>query len=59
MSLRLVPNKKISMFQVKELKILGRVRKHTYFFLFVCWGGGGGGGNNLMHFERHFPFQNG
>ena len=49
----LVPNKKISVFRVTGLKIIGRVGTHIFFF-------------NLkpekkiffMHFERHFAFQN-
>ena len=40
-----MPNKKISVFGVKGLKILGRVGTHIFFFL-------------DMHFERHFAFQN-
>ena len=50
------PNKKISVFQVKGLKVLDRVlSRHTYFFLIVFFSGKE---FDSMHFERHFAFQN-
>ena len=39
------PNKKISVFRVMGLKILGRVGTHIFF---------SGKKYNFMHFERHF-----
>ena len=50
-SLQLRPNKKISVFQVTGLKILGWVVTHI-FFLFFCLE------YNFMHFEKHYTFQN-
>ena len=47
------PNKKISVFRVMGLKILGRVGTH-----FKKKNNNSGKKNNLMHFERHFSFQN-
>ena len=41
------PNKKISVFRVTGLKILGRVGTHIFFLIY-----------NFMHFEKHFAFQN-
>ena len=43
------PNKKISVFRVTGLKILGRVGTHIFFLENI---------HNFMHFERHFTFQN-
>ena len=43
-------NKKISVFWVKGLKILGRVGTHILFFLEKKY--------NFMHFERQNAFQN-
>ena len=43
------PNKKISVFRVTDLKILGRVGTHNFF---------SGKKYNFMRFERHFAFQN-
>ena len=52
------PNKKkISVFWVMGLNILGRVLYCTHIFLYYFFFGGGGG-YNFMHFERHFIFQN-
>ena len=49
------PNKKISVFWVTGLKMLGRVlSRHTYFFFFFF----SGKKYDFMHFERHFVFQN-
>ena len=48
------PNeKKISVFRVTGLNILGRVGTHIFFKYFFS-------GKNIlfMHFERHFAFQN-
>ena len=46
------PNKKISVFRITGLKILGRVGTHILFnYLFS-------GKSNFMHFERHFAVQN-
>ena len=42
------PNKKISVFRVTGLKILGRVGTHIFFNYFFFWKK-----NNFMHFERH------
>ena len=39
------PNKKISVFRVTGLKILGSVGTHIYFFFLEFF---------FMHFERHF-----
>ena len=47
------PNKKISVFRVTGLKILGRVGTHIFFIIFFS-----GNKNNFMHLERHFIFQN-
>ena len=44
-------NKKISVFQVIGLEILGRVGTHIFFYFL-------GKKYNFMHFERHFAFQN-
>ena len=46
------PNKKINVFWVTGLKILGRVGTNI-FLLFFFWLK-----HNFMHFERHFAFQN-
>ena len=46
------PNKKISVFWVTGLKILGRVGTHIFFNHFLFWKK-----YNFMHFERHFAFQ--
>ena len=40
------PNKKLSVFQVTGLKILGRVGTHIFFLEKY----------NFMHFERYFAF---
>ena len=47
------PNKKISVFRVTGLKILGRVGTHILLIFFIS-----GKKYNFMHFERHFAFQN-
>ena len=47
------PNKKISVFRVKGLKILGRVCTHFFFNHFFS-----GKKYIFLHFERHFAFQN-
>ena len=44
-------NKKISVFWVTGVKILGRVGTHIFFKK------ENSGKNNFMHFERHFAFQ--
>ena len=46
------PNKKICVFQVTGLEILGRVG--TLFFLLFFLEKN----LNVMHFERHYAFQN-
>ena len=46
------PNKKISLFRVTGLKILGRVGTHICL-IFFFWKK-----YNFMYFERHFAFQN-
>ena len=47
--------KKISVFRVTGLKILGRVGKRFFFFyFFFFWKKI----YNFMHFERHLAFQN-
>ena len=48
------PNKKISVFQVTRLKILGSVSTHIFVILFYAKNI-----YNFMHFERHLAFQNG
>ena len=47
------PNKKISVFQVTGLKILGRADIHTFFKSFFL----SRKKYNFMHFERHIAFQ--
>ena len=44
--------KKISVFLVMALKILGRVGTHIFLSIFFS-----GKKYNFMHFERHFAFQ--
>ena len=44
-------NKKISVFRVTGLKILGRLGTHSFVVFFS------GKNYNFMHFERHFAFQ--
>ena len=51
LKVRLRPYKKISMFQVTGLKILGRVGTHILCIF-------SGKKYNFIHFERHFTFQN-
>ena len=55
--------KKISVFRVTGLKILGRVGIHKFFNNFFFSGKNIllcilKGKYNFMHFERHFAFQN-
>ena len=45
------PNKKKSLFQVTDLKILDRVGTYVFFLQKKKI-------NDFMHFERHFAFQN-
>ena len=45
--------KKISVFRVMGLKILGRVGTHSFFIFFFFWKK-----YDFMHFERLFAFQN-
>ena len=47
------PNKRVSVFRVTGLKILGKVGTHTFFILSFFWKK-----YNFMHFERHFAFKN-
>ena len=47
------PNKKISVFRVTGLKILGRVDTHKILLIFFLEKK-----YNLMHFEKHIAFQN-
>ena len=48
------PNKKINMFLVTGLKILGSVGTHIFFKYFFSQKKK----NNFMGFERYFAFQN-
>ena len=48
--LAIMPNKKISVFRVTGLKILGGLGTHIFFFWKKKY--------NFMHFERHVAFQN-
>ena len=47
------PNKKISMFRVTGLKILGRVGTHIFFDSLFFWKK-----YDFINFERHFACQN-
>ena len=51
--LRVRPIKKLSLFLVTGLNILGRVGTHIIFLIIFFWKK-----YNYMHFERHFAFQN-
>ena len=48
------PNKNTSVFQVTNLKILGRVGAHIFLIIFFRKKNI----YNFIHFERHFAFQN-
>ena len=48
------PNKKMSVFRVTGLKILGRVCTHIFFLIIFFLEKK----YNFMHFERHLAFQN-
>ena len=48
-------SKKLSVFRVRGLKILGRIGTHIPFFFFFFFYRKN---NNFMHFERHLAFQN-
>ena len=52
-SLRIGPNKNISVFRVTGLKIVVRVGTHIFLIIFF-WKKI----YNFMHFERHVAFQN-